>query len=101
MRKNKQTEKQKEATLRRGEKRNSRLRKTRKEKHATRLLVIEERKRVQKKEEAEIEKILKSRNPEFTGFSSNNFPKTFAQYVHLAFLKKRMKLKKERNKKEE
>jgi hypothetical protein len=96
MRKNKQTENQKKAALKRAKKRNDRLRKTQRQKHIVKLLAIEEKKRVQKKEETEIEKILKSRNPDFNGFSSNNFPKTFAQYVHLAFLKKNMKLKKKK-----
>ena len=61
MKKNKKTEKQKKASVKRGSKRAVRLKKTQGEKHIKKLAALEEKKKIQKKEEEELMKILQSR----------------------------------------
>jgi len=100
--KNKLTPAERRAVIKRGTKRSMRLKKTQKQKNRNKAALIEEKKRLLKKENEEIEKILKSRDPEFNSTHlSNQFPATFTKYVHLVFWKKSMKLKKQKEKQAE
>jgi len=97
MKKNKLTSEERKFAIKRATKRSMRLKKAQKQKNINKTAVIEEKKRIQKKQDEEIEKILKSRNADSSDFSSKNYvPTTFSQYVNLAFWKKNMKLKKKK-----
>lgn len=62
MKKNKQTVSQRKATLKRGKKRNDRLKNSQGEKHVKKLAIILEKKKNKEKQDEELMKILQSRN---------------------------------------
>lgn len=95
MRKNKLTPTERKSALKRATKRSVRLKKTQSQKNKIKMAIIEEKKKIQKKENEEIMKILKSRSNESGDFlQRNKIPVTFAQAVYAAFGKKRLKSKK-------
>ena len=61
MKKNKLTTEERKAVIKRGEKRSLRLKKTQKEKHLRKMKLIEERKKLAKKQEEFFERMMKSR----------------------------------------
>ncbi len=62
MKKKRQTKNKKTAVLKRGAKRNARLRKTQSQKNEKKLVIIEDKKRLKEKQDEEIRKIMQSRN---------------------------------------
>jgi hypothetical protein len=96
MRKNKQNTTERKAALKRANKRSERFKKTRSQKHEKEMLAVEEKKKLQKKQNEEIEKILKSRPAEFGNFSfMDDYSLSFSKRVELAFRKKRLEEKME------